>query len=508
MELELISSMKRNLSRHLKEETKVGFDFPQWQALTLKEMKRFQRENKEIIGNYTNKLSNVISKQLKNELKKGSKRELKKYKQLNKSSKNLNSSFFNLNDKKIVNLIKEVQGSNRTANTACFRMMNDQYRKVINKAAMFSNNGVISPKQAIDMATRDFLTAGINCIQYKNGTRVNIADYCDMAVRTANTRAQLIGEGQFRQELGKHLVKPTKHNSSCEKCAKWEGKILIDDVYSGGTKEDGKYPLLSEAIAQGFFHPRCEHGLPTYYKELEDIEFDDSGPTESTLKSYQEDLNWINNNIQKYERLVIGSLDKENIKKYEAIEENLKNKKIALQSKHNFKQLSEKEIMDLQTSSDNIYNSFTKLEREAMDAYSMGAYQDINDYLNGKYPDYLLANDIENKIDSAISKYSLKDDIITYKGTNRKYYEELKIGDNFKLKMYNSTSLNENIAKTFLEEKNNAVMLEIRVPKSTSCLYIGNNSAYEFEAELLLNRNLTYKVVDINESKIILEVIK
>jgi len=196
-------------------------------------------------------------------------------------------------------------------------MMNDQYRKVISKAVMFSNYGAVSSRKAIDMATKDFLNAGINCIEYKNGRRVNIADYCDMAVRTANTRAQLIGEGQFRQEIGEHLVKPTRHNTSCEKCAKWEGRVLIDDVYSGGSKKDGKYPLLSEAMAQGFFHPRCEHSLPTYYKEVSDIEFDEHGPTDATMKQYQEDLNWINNNIQRYERLVAGSLDEENIKMYE-----------------------------------------------------------------------------------------------------------------------------------------------------------------------------------------------
>lgn len=320
IELELISSMKRNLKRHLKEEKKTGFDFPQWQAETLKEIKRFQKENKSIVRDKTSGLNSAISKQLQNELKQGSKREMKKYKEVMgskyKANKSLSHSFFKLNDKKLTNLIDEVQNGTKLANYGALRMMDDQYRKVISKAVMFSNYGAVSPTKAIDMATKDFLNAGINCIEYKNGTRVNIASYCDMAVRTANTRAQLIGEGQFRQEIGEHLVKPTRHNTSCEKCAKWEGKVLIDDVYSGGSKKNGKYPLLSEAMAQGFFHPRCEHSLPTYYKEVDDVEFDEHGPTKATMKQYQEDLNWINNNIQRYERLVAGSLDEENIKKY------------------------------------------------------------------------------------------------------------------------------------------------------------------------------------------------
>lgn len=330
MELELISSMKRNLSKHLKEEEKTGFDFTQWQAEALKEMKRFQHNNKSIVGSYSKGLSKEISKQLRSELKQGSRRELKKYKKVMgdkyKSNINLSHSFFKLNDKKLIGLIQEVQTGTKNANYGALRMLDDQYRRVISKAVMFSNHGVVSPTKAIDMATKDFLNAGINCIEYKNGRRVNIADYCDMAVRTANTRAQLIGEGQFREEIGEHLVRPTKHNTSCEKCARWEGRVLIDDVYSGGSKKDGKYPLLSEAMAQGFFHPRCEHSLPTYYKEMEDMEFDENGPTERTLQQYQENLNWINNNIHRCERLITGSLDDDNIQKY-------KNQKVLYEKK-------------------------------------------------------------------------------------------------------------------------------------------------------------------------------
>lgn len=348
IELELISSMKRNLERHLKEEEKTGFDYPQWQAETLKEMKRFQRENKNIVRDKTQGLNSSISKQLQNELKQGSTREMKKYKEIMgskyKTNKSLSHSFFKLNDKKLASLIEEVQNGTKLANFGALRMMNDQYRKVISKAVMFSNYGAVSSRKAIDMATKDFLNAGINCIEYKNGRRVNIADYCDMAVRTANTRAQLIGEGQFRQEIGEHLVKPTRHNTSCEKCAKWEGRVLIDDVYSGGSKKDGKYPLLSEAMAQGFFHPRCEHSLPTYYKEVSDIEFDEHGPTDATMKQYQEDLNWINNNIQKYERLVAGSLDEENIKMYKnkrSVFEKKKEEVLQIMSENKYKDITQ-----------------------------------------------------------------------------------------------------------------------------------------------------------------------
>lgn len=330
MELELISSMKRNLSRHLKEEKKVGFEFEQWQAATLKEFKRFQRENQSIIGNYTSTLDKDIQETFQNELKKGCKQEFSRYKKIMgdkfKESDNLRGSFFKLNDRKIKGLIKSTNNDFSSANKACFRMANDQFRKTIIKSVIFSNHGVVSPKKAIDMATRDFLSSGLKTVQYKDGRRVNIASYAKMAVRTGNQRAQLIGEGQFRKEIGEHLVQVTSHGGTCKLCSKWEGKILIDDVYSGGSKKDGKYILLSTAMDKGLFHPNCEHGLPTYYKELEEVEKEINSHN-TVDEQYQDELNYINQNIYKYQRLEVGSLDEENIQRYKDKRQEWENKK-------------------------------------------------------------------------------------------------------------------------------------------------------------------------------------
>lgn len=92
-----------------------------------------------------------------------------------------------------------------------------------------------------------------------------------MAVRTANQRAYMVGEGEFRKAIGETLVIISRHSTSCELCKPFEGKVLIDDVYSGGSQEDGDYMLLSQAMEQGLYHPRCRHGLGTYYPELEEI---------------------------------------------------------------------------------------------------------------------------------------------------------------------------------------------------------------------------------------------
>ena len=98
-------------------------------------------------------------------------------------------------------------------------------------------------------------------------------------------------EGKLRKSLGRHLVIITMHGGACTICQKWENKILIDDIYSGGTIKDGNFNLLSEAIAKGLFHKGCRHGLATYYPELEDME-------NYTDEEYKKDLDYIQNYIK------------------------------------------------------------------------------------------------------------------------------------------------------------------------------------------------------------------
>lgn len=402
MEIELIASMKRNYKRHLKEEDKTGFKYSQWQAEKLKELKRYQRENKNIISGYTKGLPKEISKHLNNELKEGSINAIKQYNKVMgknlKPNKIMNHSFFRTNDRKVNALIKVVNNDLKTANTAVLRMANDQYRQVIHKSAFFVTNGVFTEKQAANMATKeltelqktkfaideankDFLSRGFNCIEYKDGRRVNIASYSQMAVRTASLRAQLMGEGDFRKSIGRVLVKSTSHGGACPICQKWENKIFIDDVYSGGTKKDGKYMLLSDAMKQGFLHPNCRHGLTTYYPELDDL-------NNYTDEEYEDDVNWINNrineltngelnyvdrNIKRFDRLEKGSISSVNIQRF-------------AQKKHNW--VKEK----------------TKLKNENIKSI-IPSYQMDN---NRRYMTDNEIKDLANKMNKTLSKYTNK----------------------------------------------------------------------------------------------------
>ena len=150
------------------------------------------------------------------------------------------AEFFRVNDRKLEALIEATMQDMQKAETAILRMTNDQYRKIIYNAQVYANTGAGTYEKAVDMATRDFLSAGINCIEYSNGARHTLADYADMAIRTASKRAYLQGEGQKRQEWGVDTVIMNKRGNPCPLCLPWVGKVLIDDVWSGGSKT-GKF---------------------------------------------------------------------------------------------------------------------------------------------------------------------------------------------------------------------------------------------------------------------------
>ena len=319
IELQLITSMKRTLWSHKEDEKAKEFDWPQWQALKLKQFEDYKKANKEIFNNNTKGLNRYLYKHIKEQFKEGAGRTNKQAIQsgiIRKEDSQLGGSFFGLNHRKLDALIKSTKADMNDVKYATLRMANDQYRQIIYKAQVFANTGAGTIKQAIDMASKDFLTRGFNCIEYSNGSRHNIADYCDMAIRTANKRANLMGEGEMRKKLGNSLVYVSKHGGACDKCTPWEGRVYIDDVWSGGTEKDGKYPLLSTAIAGGLFHPRCHHGVSTYYEGIND-------EPEEVIKAKQnhneEDkyTQYLQQRQKQYQRLVAGSLLPENVLNYQ-----------------------------------------------------------------------------------------------------------------------------------------------------------------------------------------------
>lgn len=260
IELDLIRKMKKSLSHHFKDEDDLEIEYNQWQVEQLKAFEEFKKRNPNLFKGKFSEVNSKITDSIKGEYKSGRLRQERLYleaiKKGYKSKKNprLGGDFFKINDRKLTSLVKSVTNDMTKAETSLLRRTNDLYRQTILKTQTFLNSGAETLDQAIDMATKDFLAVGINSIQYANGRMVNIRSYSEMALRTANTRAQLMGEGSMREELGEHLVKMSSYGKCSETCLPFQGQVYIDDVYSGGKQGDGDYPLLSTAMSGGAFH--------------------------------------------------------------------------------------------------------------------------------------------------------------------------------------------------------------------------------------------------------------
>lgn len=323
IENELIDSMMRNFSRHRAEEIKEGYNWTQWQAEQLKSLEEYRKHNAKKFGKRFKTINGKVEEMIRTAKADGNASQEAEileavkdgFKTPKKPSAHSTAEFFKVNDRKLDALIKSTTDDLKRAETAVLRMSNDKYRKAIFNAQVAMNTGAVTYEKAVDMACKDMLNAGLNCVEYKNGARHTISDYADMAVKTANKRAYLRGEGEKRAEWGVSLVVVNSRQGGCPDCAKYIGKVFIDDVYSNGKKSDGNYPLLSTAIKNGLFHPRCKDSTSTYYPELDDL---DAPLSEDEIKELdrqrgiEEKQQYAQRQAERFDRRAEYSLDEDN----------------------------------------------------------------------------------------------------------------------------------------------------------------------------------------------------
>lgn len=265
LELDLVKSLHRCLALHQQQEQAEGGKngtprhWQAWQAAKLRDLRRFRRENTAILGEYRDRIDADTRTLLEEEAAQGGA-----------------DGFFRMSDERMTALLNEMQQANEQSERAALRYMNDVYRKTILRTAAAMQAGGQTLQQATDAATRDFLDQGIACIRYRNGRRVNISTYAEMALRTAGTRAMLMGEAAQRERLGLDTVLVSQYGACSKTCLPWQGLVYIDDVFQpyhgtrtpGGTygvsRNGRQYPLLSVAMQGGLFHPNCRHTLSTW----------------------------------------------------------------------------------------------------------------------------------------------------------------------------------------------------------------------------------------------------
>lgn len=336
MELDLVRSLRRNMKRHEMEEEEEGFRWGMWQRAKLRNLQKYRQENKKIVDKISPEVERIVDEALEDNYLRGQNlfnRIWNKIKSVFFKQKRVQfprniahhkistppppeNDFFGVNNRKMQTMRETVNHDLKKAQHAVLRRMDDIYKQTVYRAEMNMTAGAKTLDQAIDMATREFLNAGIDCIEYKNGHRVNIASYAEMALRTASHRAVLLGEGKKRDEWGIHTVVVSAHANACPLCAPWQGKVLVDDVFCHGTADEAKelgYPLLSEAMKAGLLHPNCRHTISTYFPGITKLpEAPDVYKAVGTYKAEQRQRE-LERKIRKWKRKAEGSLSPENV---------------------------------------------------------------------------------------------------------------------------------------------------------------------------------------------------
>ena len=353
IENELIDSMMKNFARHRAEENKEGYLWSQWQAEQLKSLEQYRRQNEKKFTAKFSQLNGKVADMLRRARADGSAAQEADILQAIQSgfkgyAKTLpnapSATFFRLNDRKLDALIKATADDLKSAETAILRMSNDRYRKAIFNAQVYANTGAATYEKAVDMACRDMLRAGLNCVEYKNGACHTLSDYAHMAIRTANKRAYLYGEGQKRQQWGISTVVVNGRRGGCPLCTPYIGRVFIDDVYSGGKRDASSgntYPLLSEAIKSGLFHPNCKDSTSTYFEGITTLQpvTEEEQAEMERREQLEQRQSYYANQAKKNRRIAKYSLDADNKRTYshraEVFEQKAQNAEKALANSEN-----------------------------------------------------------------------------------------------------------------------------------------------------------------------------
>ncbi len=336
LELRLIASLKRNLNLHREQEKQEGFNWTAWQAEKLRNMDKFRRENINILNDYSPIVEAETEELMREQFKEGADLVTSQLEELKlivpeSTADDLvtTDNFFGINENKMNALMSDMTQLEKNVSSAALRMIDDVYRQTLNRVQLAMGTGSMPLRKAIDEATREFLDKGINCIEYKNGRRVNIADYVRMALRTTSARASLQGQAKQFAELGYDTVLISQYDACSETCLPWQGKVYIDDVFTvwnGETYGDkgksnycGKwFTLLSVAITEGLFHPNCRHSMSIYIDGITSVPKPLNAETVKKNAGLEAQQRRLENKVRKAKRFVNGCTDTDNIKNAKA----------------------------------------------------------------------------------------------------------------------------------------------------------------------------------------------
>lgn len=541
---ELTMEMMKNIVRRLKQRGTVDLiENPYvWQLEKLNDMHLITEENVKLISKYSGVAEEVFRDVIANE---GFKIYQDSHQQLAQALKS-DATPNPLVQDSLNSLAKQTMFEvNNLINTTMPKALQKNYKQTLESAVAGVVSGTKSHEKALSEAVLKMYERGFTAFRDRGGRIWTVERYVKTVIRTTTFRTYREMRERPADDLGIDTYYYSAKSSARELCAPLQHQIVTKGVARTINGERVlSLPDYGYGRPGGCLGINCGHyltpfvvgvnykpQLPEYLQNLTEDEAKQNALDKVRLKAFDREIR-----INKDKQILAKELgDKELQTKLKLKEKTFKtgrkslieknptvigkypqkvltkgDEKVYNKVKRDYKVLNISQIEKLQKNSDTVYNKFTDKELKSLKSYTQGGYQQINDYLVGdEY--YQRGEDVKN-INSAIRKFKLDKDLITFRGTKAKYFKGVSEGDVISGKVFYSTSLDKDQAMAFYNDikdyyEEEAKFLEIHVPKGSKALYIGANTNYEVnEKELLLSNKLKYKVKKIDGDQMVLEV--
>ena len=380
------------------------------------------------------------------------------------------------------------------------------------------------------------------------------SSFCASCLRSALFSASRSRWRRFRRfaELGYDTVLISQYGGCSETCEPWQGRVYIDDVFtiwngeingdSGKSRYCGKwFPLLSSAIRGGLFHPNCRQTMSLYIDGVTKIP--PPIPAEQIRKQRELEARQraMERKIRKLKRLEAGTQDPQAVKEYgrklkqaqqemkafvdenhDVLRRDYEREKYygsgvdksggsgIIEKETDFEPLSADTVVPvLREDSNEWINRLSPEEVRAIKKYTKNSgdpkddkfYARLNSMLRGDIPEDDTLKYYSDVISGAISKFELKHDIICYRSVKHNPVEGMKVGDIYEPEQFISTAVS--ISGVLKGD----YFITFLTPKGSKGAYIELLSKYPKQRELLFDKNLKYRILEICNNEITLEVI-
>lgn len=198
-------------------------------------------------------------------------------------------------------LVHALSGNLSQADLRILRSADDIYRRVIANVTARGLADEFTRRAAAQAALDMFTDTGITGFTDMAGRNWSLTSYTEMAARTSIHNAARQGVIDGVRATGRDLVMISGSPACCDLCAPWEGQVVSLDGMTTG------YPTLSDAEADGVFHPGCRHTVAPYVEGLTRADYYQQGDPERYAAEQQQ--RYLERGLRQWKRREALALD-------------------------------------------------------------------------------------------------------------------------------------------------------------------------------------------------------